>query len=239
VVWKKGSKSRKVAFGAVGVPVLLLLLAQAFLPALAEKIVKDRLSKYGTVKSVHVSAFPAVELLWGKADSASVNAGSLKVSASQLSQIVKQVWEARGVTNATMTAEHASVGATGLLEHGVTASDVRAEKRGSQISASATITQQQLQAALPDGFNVQLLESSDGQVRVRASGGLFGAQASIEALIKTDEGRLVMEPQGLPFGGFASITLLSAPHLKLESVAMQVAQSEPLTYRLSVKATLS
>jgi hypothetical protein len=228
-----------VVFGIVGGLVLLVVLAQAFLPTLAEKIVKDRLSKYGTVKSVHVSAFPAVELLWGKADSASVSAGSLKMSASQLSQIVKQAWEARGVTDATMTAEHATIGASGLLEHGVTASDLRTEKRGTQISASATITQQQLQEALPSGFSVKLLESSGGQVRVRASGGLFGAQASIDAVIKPQEGKLVVEPQGLPFGGFTTITLLSAPHLNLDSVAMQVAPGQPLTYRLSFKGTLS
>jgi hypothetical protein len=221
-----------------GALLLLLVLAQVFLPRLAEKLVKDRLSHYGTVKSVSVSAWPAIELLWRKADSASVSAGSLDVSASQLAQITKQIWEARGVTNATMTAERATVGASGLLTHGVTASDVRAEKRGSELSASATLTQQQLQEALPDGFHVQLLESGGGQVRVRASGGLFGVQASINALIKPVEGRLVAEPEGLPFGGFASITLLSAPHLKLESVAMTVVQSQPLTYRLSVRASL-
>jgi hypothetical protein len=215
--------------------VLVLVLAQLLLPVIAEKVAKDRLSKYGTVKSVSVSAFPAVELLWGKADSASVHAGSLKVSASQFSQIIKQVWEARGVTNATMTAEQVTVGATGLLAHGVTASDVHAQKRGSQVSVSATITQQQLEEALPSGFQVKLLESGGGQVRVQVSGGLFGEQAAISAFIKPSGGRLVAEPQGL---SFATLTLLSAPHLKVQSVAMTAVQEQPLTYRMSVSAIL-
>ena len=75
------------------------------------------------------------------------------------------------------------------------------EKHGSAISASATLTQQQLDEALPSGFHIEPMASGGGEVEARASGGLFGVQASITALVKPLEGRLVAEPQGLPAGG--------------------------------------
>jgi hypothetical protein len=231
-------RSRKAVLAIVGVPVLLLVLAQLFLPIIAGRLAKDFLSKYGTVKSVSVSAFPAIELLWGKADSVTVRAGSLSISASQLSQMVQRAWQARGITNATMTAERASVGASALLTHEVTASDIRAEKHGSLLLSTATITQQQLQEALPSGFGVQLLQSTGGHVLVRASGALFGAQASIDVLIGPREGTLVAEPEDIPFGGLVRLTLLSAPHVRVESVAVQVINHSPLTYRFSTRASL-
>jgi hypothetical protein len=218
--------------------VVLLVLAQLLLPFIAGRIAKDFLGKYGTVKSVSVSAFPAVELLWGKAESVTVHAGSLHISESQLSEMVKRAWQARGITNATMTAERASVGASALLAHDVTASDIHAEKRGAELIGSATITQQQLQEALPSGFSVQFLQSTAGQVLVRASGALFGARASIDVLIAPREGALVAEPQDIPFGGLARLTLLSAPHIRVESLAVQVIDRSPLTYRFSTRARL-
>ena len=60
-----------------------------------EQVVRARVEKYGTVKSVNVKAWPAVELLWGKADSVKVRAGSLKLSPAQT---VELLGEAHGVT---------------------------------------------------------------------------------------------------------------------------------------------
>jgi hypothetical protein len=221
----------------VGAVVLLLVLAQLILPVIAVKIVRDRVSRYGTVKSASISAFPAIELLWGKAESATLVAGHLTVSAAQLAEITAHVWEARGVEKATMSAERATVSVSGLA-HGLLASDVHASKQGSQISGSATVTQQALDEAAPNGFRVQPLASGGGGVEVRASGGLFGSSVSIGALIKPLDGRLVVEPQGLPFGGITSLTLFSVPHLNVESVAMDVVGRQPLTYRLAIKASL-
>lgn len=236
-VWARGRRGVRVGLVVVGSVVLLLALAQLILPAIAVKLVRDRASRYGTVKRVSISAFPAIELLWGKAESATLVAGHLTISAAQLAEITAHVWEARGVEKATVSAEQATVSVNGLA-HGLSASDVHADKRGSQISGTATITQQALDNAAPNGFRVQPLASGNGQVEVRASGALFGSNVSIGALIRPLEGRLVVEPQGLPFGRLASITLLSVPHLNVESVAMDIVQRQPLTYKLSFDASL-
>jgi len=219
----------------VALPLLLVVLAQVFLPTLAARRVRDRVARYGTVRSVSVSAFPAVKLLWGKADTVNVSAGSLSV---QFSQIAALLWEAREASSMTVTAEAATLKAVPDLPNGLTVNDLRMEKHGPAIKASATLTQQQLGEALPSGFHVEPTASGGGQVEARASGGLFGIQASITALVKPVEGRLVAEPQGFPLASLGTVTLFSDTRLKVDSVGMRVLQTKPLTYGLSLAATL-
>lgn len=230
-------RRRAVYLGAcvVGLPLLLVVLAQVFLPSLAARRVRDRVARYGTVRSVSVSAFPAVKLLWGKADSVDVKAGSLSV---QFSQLASLLWEARATDSMTVTAEAATLTAVPELSKGLTVKDTRMEKHGSAISTSSILTQQQLNEALPSGFHVEPTASGGGQVQVRASGGLFGAQASITALVKPLEGRLVVEPQGFPLASLGTITLFSDTRLYVSSVGVRVLRTQPLTYVLSMGATL-
>lgn len=217
-------------------PVLALLLAQAFLPTLAAHRVRARVARYGTVSSVSVKAFPAIELLWGKADSVDVQAGALSVPSTQIAQLL---WEAHGVTDLTMSAHTATLTAIPSLEKGVSVSELHTEKRGTAILASATVTQQQLDEAFPSGFRVEPVGSEGGQIEVKASGALFGLQASIAAIVRPYEGRLVTEPKGLSFGGLTTVTLFSDPHFKVKSVGLSIERTNPLTYGLSLRGSLS
>jgi hypothetical protein len=230
-------RRRVVYLGAcvVGFLLLLVVLAQVFLPTLAARRVRERVARYGTVRSVSVSAFPAVKLLWGKADSVSVRAGTLSVPTSQVASLL---WESHNVTNVTMSTETATLTAIPSLSKGVTVSDMRTEKRGSTIRASATLTQQQLDEALPSGFRIEPIASGGGEVEARATGALFGVQATITALVRPLEGRLVTEPKGFPFAGLTTITLFSDPHLKVDSIGLRVLRTQPLTYGLSMSASL-
>ena len=54
---------------------LVLALAQVLLPRIAASRISSRVGRYGKVQSVSVSAWPAVELLWGSVDSVRVAAG--------------------------------------------------------------------------------------------------------------------------------------------------------------------
>jgi hypothetical protein len=230
-------RRRVVYLGAfvVGSLLLLVVLAQVFLPTLAARRVRDRVARYGTVRSVSVSAFPAVKLLWGKADTVDVSAGALSV---QLSQIAALLWEAREASSMTVTAAAATLTAVPDLPDGLTVDDLRMEKHGSAIRASATLTQQQLDEALPSGFHIEPTASGGGQIEARASGGLFGVQASITALVKPLEGRLVAEPRGFPLASLGTVTLFSDTRLKVGSVGVRVLRAKPLTYGLSLAATL-
>ena len=212
-----------------------VLLAQAVLPSLAAHRVSDRVARYGTVKSVHVSALPAIKLLWGSVDSVRIAAGTLTMTPAQIASLL---WEARDVHDMTVTAELARLQVPGL-PGGLMVSAVHMEKHGHSVKASAMLTQRQLDDALPRGFHAEPVASGGGQVEVHASGGLFGAQASLMALVKPLEGRLVAQPQGFPFAGIATVTLFSDPHLVVESVGVRVLRREPLTYGLSLEGALS
>lgn len=214
--------------------VVLVVLAQLLLPGVAADRVRTRVERYGQVHSVHVSAFPAVELLWGKAESVSVSAGRLTLTPAQVAALL---WEARPVDKLTVTAS-AAVLHVAQLPRGLEVTDVRMRKQGAEVVASAMMTQAQLQAALPAGFRVQPTASGKGEIEARASGGLFGLQASLTVLLRTSGGRLVAEPRGLPFDGIASVALFSDAHLKLRSVGMRVLRSAPLTYAVTLRATL-
>jgi hypothetical protein len=214
---------------------LLVVLAQVFLPTLAARRVRDRVARYGTVRSVSVSAFPAVKLLWGKADSVNVAAGSLSVPVSQIAALLLEV---RAVHSITVSADAARLTAVPDLPNGLTVYDLHMQKRGSAISTSATLTQQQLDEALPSGFHIEPTASGGGEVQARASGALFGVQATITALVKPLEGRLVAEPQGFPLASLGTVTLFSNAHMRVSSVGVRVLRTQPLTYGLSMLATL-
>jgi hypothetical protein len=226
---------RGIGLVVVIVVVGLVVLAQVVLPPVAAKRVEDRVGRYGTVVDAHVSAFPAVELLWGKADTVTVNAGTLTLTPAQIGSLL---WEARDARDMTVSARAVNLRVPVLLPTGLPVSGVRMEKHGSSIHATATLTQTQLDGALPSGVHVQPVAAGEGEVQVRASGGLFGVEASIEAVVRPLEGKLVAEPKGFPLAGIATVTLFSDPHLKVESVGVRVLSRSPLTYGLSLEAIL-
>ncbi len=196
----------RIALVSTGGVVAALGLAQLLLPALAAQRVRDQLGRYGTVRSATVSAFPAIELLWGRAQSATARAGSLTMSLAQASALLL---DARGVDRLDVSAQALRLESFALHR-------VSLAKRGAQLHIEGALTEADLRAALPGSVAVQPLGSVPGGVEVRVTGSLFGAVASVDALLTVAEGRLVAQPQGIPFAGSLKLTLLSSPHLYLE-----------------------
>lgn len=224
----------RVVLGVLGVPLVVLVLAQAFLPGLAADRVRSLVARYGHVESASVRAWPAVELLWGKAGSATVRASGLTLTPAQAASLL---WEARGVHSVTVHARRATLQVAGL-PGGLSVEDVTMHKYGSEVHASATLTQAKLDAALPGGFRVQPIASGPDGIEVQASGGLFGATASLRAIVTVSEGRVVAQPQGLPLASLATVSLFADPHLEIRSVALRVVRHQPLTYALALTARL-
>jgi hypothetical protein len=201
------------ALGLLGVTVAVLVLAQIFLPGIAARKVRERVARYGVVESASVKAFPAIELLWEKADSAKVKVRSLKASAVQTAELLSST---RGVHDLRIQV------AT-LHEGPITLHDAEIHKLGNQLEAKAQLSQSDLQAALPPELEVQPLSSADGKVQVRAGGGLLGVHASVPATVEADEGKLVAQPEGLPLAGFTRLTLFADPRIAVQGVAMSAA----------------
>jgi hypothetical protein len=192
-------RAARIALGTAATIVVLLVLAQLLLPGLAAQRVRDELARYGVVHSATVSAFPAIELLWGHAQSVRVSAGDLNMETSEANAILAK---SRGVEQVEMEAEGMRLGPITL--HGVSM-----RKRGSALYIQGSAGSSDFQGVLPAGVEVQPLGSVPGGVEVRVSGGLFGIEGSVDGLLSVQEGKLVAQPQGVPFAGFVKLTLFS------------------------------
>ena len=228
------NRAPRIAIAIAGPVALVAVLGQALLPSIAADRARATLDRYGSVGSVSVSAWPAIELLWGKADSLTVHATKLTVSPTQIASLLAQ---ARGFHEVTVSAGQVTLLAPGLPT-GLTVSNARVRKQGASVSASATVTQAQLDHALPGGLGVRPLSSGPQGVTVRASGALFGVRASIDVLARPLEGNIVAEPEGVPFGSLASITLFSNPRLKVRRIAVGAVPGQPSTYSLYLGASI-
>jgi hypothetical protein len=210
--------------------VVVLGLAQVFLPSIAAQKVREDLARYGTVESVSVQAWPAVELLWGKADSVKVKAASLRMTPTQS---VKLLWEGRHVSNMEFTA--ASTEESSPRLH-----DVSLSKHGNQLRVEASLAAADAKVALPAGVDVRLLGSEDGKVEVQVSGRLFGVGASVDAVVGAQEGKLIARPKALLLS-VLRLTLFSNPHINVEGVGARGvfdSSAQPSSYRLTMTARL-
>jgi hypothetical protein len=220
-------RGARIGLGLAGTALLVLVLAQLLLPWLAARRISSRVGRYGKVLSVSVSAWPALELLWGHADSVDVRAKSLALSPSQVGSLL---WESRGVSSMDVSAESVQLGQLRV-------NDGSLRKRGSALSAQARTSEADVAAALPSGFSVRLLRSEGGEVEVQATGGLFGIGASVNAVAGASDGKLVAHPVGFLVEGLR-LTLYSDPHVFVEGVGASVQSAQPLSYRLTMSAAL-
>jgi LmeA-like phospholipid-binding len=222
-----GSRAIRLTALAAAAVLVLLALAQLLLPRIAASQISSRVERYGHVDHVSVSAWPAVELLWGHADAVSVQARRLALTPAQAASLL---WEGRGVARLDISAEAVRMGPLEL-------SAATLRKRGAQLEAQARTSQAAAQAALGEGVSVRLLGSEGGRVRVSVGGSLFGVGAAVPALAEAQDGVLVAHPEGALLEGLR-LTLFSDPHVHVEGVGASVLATQPLSYRLSMSALL-
>jgi hypothetical protein len=213
---------RLIALGVAGVVLVVLILAQLLLPGIAADRLRDQLARSGTVLSVKVSAFPAIELLWHQADSVVIRMGRYQAGASDIGT------ELGGATDVGRLDVSAQELQSGLL----TVHDARLRKQGNELIGTAVVRQADLRSAVPFLDNVQPVASSGGQLILRGTASLLGLNASVDAVVAARDGALVVAPN-VPFGGIATITLLDDPHVRVQSVSAVLV---PGGFRLQAKA---
>jgi hypothetical protein len=206
------------------------VLVQVLGPAIAARVVREKVQKYGTVKSVKVKAWPALELAWRQADEVSVSAGRLKVNPQETVAMLK---EAKGVAKMSVSAESVEEGSLKLTS-------TRFEKHGHMLRVEGIVSEDAIKRALPKGVGVALMKSEGGTIEVRVSGGLFGVNASVDAVAKAQEGKLVVQPLVFGLEGLR-LTLFSNPSVYVEGVearAKKGSGGEGVSYWLSMWASL-
>ena len=217
---------RRIAvLAGIGVVLLILVVAQLALPGIAAQRVRDQLSNSGTVLEVKVSAFPAIKLLWHRADSVVVRMASYQAPVSDLSQTLAETGEAGSVD---ASAQVVRVGPVALR-------DATMRKRGSDLTAAATVTQADLKSAVFFLDNVEPIASGNGSLTLRGTASILGLKATVNATVAARNGALVVAPD-VPFGGIATLTLFNDPHIQVQSVS---ATTVPGGFRVSADATVS
>ncbi len=189
------------------VVVLVLGVAQVVLPGVAAGRLRDRLARSGDVRQVQVDAFPAIKLLWHHADKVVVRMGRYRAGAGGLHQTLDQLGDA-----GTVRASAAEVD-DGLL----TLHDAALSKDGNRLRASGRVTESALRSALPILSSVTPVASGHGRLELQGTATLFGVSARVDATVSAQDGKLVVAPD-LPFGGLATVTVFSDPHIAVQSV---------------------
>ncbi len=215
---------RIAALATAAFVVLLLVVAQLVRPGIAQQRLRDRLSRSGTVLKVEVQAFPAIKLLWHRADKVVIRMADNRSSTGHLSGLLAQAADV-GSLDAS-----AQVLSSGLL----TLRDATLSKRGNELVGRATVTETDLRAAVPFLDSVQPVASEDGRLTLRGTATLLGVTATVDATVGPQDGHLVVTPD-VPFGGLATVTVFSDPHVDVQSVS---ASSVPGGFSVTARARL-
>jgi hypothetical protein len=200
-------RAARIAAAIAGGVVALLVALQLVLPGVAERRLRDRLEESGTVEEVDVSAFPALTLLWGRADDVTVRMGRLTASQGSFAELIARTTDSE---NVDATAREQRILTLRLHES-------RLRKRGDEIHLESSVDEADLRAALPPGFDLRPVASGDGALVFQGSARLFGQTFEGEAVVAARDGNLVLSPN-VPFGGLASLTLFDDPRVEVESV---------------------
>jgi hypothetical protein len=190
------------------VVLVLLVVAQLVLPGIAAQRLRDRLASMGTVISVKVSAFPAIELLWHHADHVVVRMSDYRAPVTSLGSDLAGAGDAGSVDASTTQLD------VGLL----TLRDASLTKRGDRLTGRARVTQADLRTAVPFIDDVRPVASGGGQLTLQGTATLLGVTASVDATVSAQDGKVIVQPD-VPFGGLATLTVFSNPHLAVQDIA--------------------
>jgi hypothetical protein len=200
---------RRIAvLAVVGVVLLILVVAQIVLPGVAAQELRNNLEQSGTVLEVKVSSFPAIKLLWHRADTVVVRMGRYRAPVSRLGQTLGGAGDAASL----------DASAQELILGPITLRNATLRKRGSDLVGSATVTEADLRSAVFFLQNVQPIASENGSLTLRGKASILGLTATVDATVAGQDGALVVAPN-VPFGGIATLTLFNDPHIKVQSVS--------------------
>ena len=217
-------RAGRVAVAAAGGLLAVLVAAQLVLPRVAENRLRDRLERDGTVQRVEIHAFPAIELLWHRADRVVVRMGRGRAGTGHLADRLAQ---ARDTDELDARVDE-------LRVLSLRVRDARLTKDGEELRGEATITADDLRAALPPGFAVRPVASGGGSLLFEGTANFLGRSFTGQAEVGAKDGRLVLTPN-IPFGGFLTLTLFADPRISVLGIG---ARDVPGGYTVTAEARL-
>lgn len=212
---------------ALGTAVFLLALAaaaQLVLPEMAARGLRDDLRASGQVVRVDVDAFPAVKVLFGRADRVEVEMGEVRAGQGELADLLAR----------TTGTDELRARASSLRVGPFVARDARLDKEGERLRGRVSVTVAELTAALPVEVGLRPVESGDGSLLLEATAGVLGQEVTVRARLAAREGALVIAPEGL-LGGLATLTVFSDPRVQVRRVG---AEPAPGGFTVTAEATV-
>jgi hypothetical protein len=185
-----------------------LAACQLVLPGIAAGRLRAMLARSGPVRSVSVSAWPAVELLWHHADSVTVSMRSWSGSGGASGRLDGDLAQLGDVGTLHATVGVAHVGAL-VVDH---ASLVSA---GGRIVGEGTVREADLRGAVPFLRSVVPVTSAGGRLVLRGTASVLGlVGGSVDATVRAAGGALVVDVAGL-----ATVTAFSARAVRVTGVS--------------------
>jgi hypothetical protein len=198
-----------VALVAAAALLALLAVAQLVLPGIAAGRLRSMLSRSGSVRSVSVSAWPAIELLWHHADSVTISMRSWSASSGRLRGQLGQLGDV-----GTLRASIGVVRVGALTIH-----NASLLSSGGRIAGQGTVREADLRAAVPFLRSVVPVTSADGRLVLRGTASVLGLiGGSVDATVQARDGALLISPD-VPFGGLATVTVFSSRAVRVTGVS--------------------
>ena len=192
------------ALSLIGLTVAALVGGQIALPRVAERRLTSDLSRSGHVTHVSVEAVPAIKLLFKRADRVEVEMS--EVRAGTTGKLVQLLRRTRQTKELKASAGLVTVGPLRLH-------DAMLTKDHDDLSGQATISEQELAAALPSQLRLRPVEDPSGELVLEGAVGPITARARLTAR----DGALVVAPEGL-LGGLGSLTVFRDSRVKVTDV---------------------
>jgi hypothetical protein len=207
---------RGLVLAIVALAVLVVIgVAQLVLPGVAEQKLRSDLARYGPVTHVHIESTPAIKLLWHRADRVEVAMDSYRSEPEGHGSLADFLSRTRNTGKLDV-----SVGT--LQAQLVTLHDVRLHKEGDALVGQTRLTQHDLSAALPGFVNLRPVSASANGIVAQVSASVLGQRVATRIAVLADSGRVVVRPEGLPFGSLATITVFDDPRVYVESLGAEL-----------------
>jgi LmeA-like phospholipid-binding len=192
----------RAAFALIGLAVAALVGGQLALPRVAERRITEDLSESGKVTRVEVQALPALKLLFDRADRVEVDMA--EVRAGTTGRLVELLRRTKATRELDARADLVTLGPLRLHAAVLTKDSLRGE---------ATVSEQELAAALPSQLQVRPVEDPAGELVLEGAIGPVTARARLSAR----DGALVIAPEGL-LGGLGALTLFKDSRVQVTEV---------------------
>lgn len=203
------SRRRTIVIAVAGGIAALLVAGQLALPELAERNLRSSLEELGPDPEVEIAAFPALKLLWGRADRVEVR---MRVARAEPAAVTDRL--ARTADTGELDAR------VGELRTGpAVLRDVSLRKDGERLRGEGTLREDELRLALPSFVDFRPVATAPGEgLLFEGTVGAFGLEVSAQARLQAVDGAVTVTPEGIPFAGLATFTVFEDPRVRVTSL---------------------